>query len=120
MRAGEENEAPVQSVDPSRVPRDRERPAVDLRRGNESVGKTVPGAAMSSVNHEPGSPVEIYKLHAELAEKAAVARENLNKLYSAMVSSIVTASVLLNRVAPDSATMWVLPVLGMIWYPCLG
>ena len=31
-----------------------------------------------------------------------------------MVTSIVAASVLLHRVAPDSGTMWVLPVLGMI------
>ena len=56
----------------------------------------------------------IYKLHAELAEQASSLREGLNKLYSGMVTSIVAASVLLHRVAPDSDTMWVLPVLGMI------
>ena len=57
---------------------------------------------------------DIYKLHAELAEQASSSRENLNKLYSGMVTFIVAASVLLHRVAPDSDTMWVLPVLGIL------
>ena len=57
----------------------------------------------------------IYKLHAELAEQASSMREGLNKLYAGMVASIIAASVLLHRVAPDSAdAVWVLPVLGMV------
>ena len=63
---------------------------------------------------DSGTVFGIYKLHAELAEQASSLREGLNKLYSGMVTSIVAASVLLHRVAPDSGTMWVLPVLGMI------
>ena len=55
----------------------------------------------------------IYRLHAELAEQAASAREDLGKLYAGMVSSILAASVLLQRFAPDSATMWLLPTLGV-------
>lgn len=55
----------------------------------------------------------IYKLHAELAEQADSSRESLNKLYTGMVTAIVAGSVLINRAAPDSATMWVLPVLGI-------
>ena len=63
---------------------------------------------------DSGTLFGIYKLHAELAEQTSSLREGLNKLYSGMVTSIVAASVLLHRVAPDSGTMWVLPVLGMI------
>lgn len=69
---------------------------------------------MSEPNHKPQMLLEIYRLHAELAEQAAAGRENQNKLYSGMVASIMAASVLLHRVAPDSETMWVLPVLGMV------
>ena len=58
--------------------------------------------------------IGIYKLHAELAEQVASAREDLSKLYAGMVSSILAASVLLHRFAPDSSAMWVLPVIGMI------
>ena len=57
---------------------------------------------------------EMYKLHAELAEQAASLREGLNKLYSGMVTSIVAASVLLHRVAPDTESVWVLPTLGIV------
>ena len=57
---------------------------------------------------------ETYKLHAELAESVASAREGLNKLYAGMVTSIVAASVLLHRLVPDSETTWVLPVLGIV------
>lgn len=57
---------------------------------------------------------ETYKLHAELAESIASAREGLNKLYAGMVTSIVAASVLLHRLIPDSETTWVLPVLGIV------
>ena len=69
---------------------------------------------MTAEGDDTGSRLEIYKLHAELAEQASAQRENLNKLYSGMVTSIVAASVLLHRVAPDSETMWALPMLGMI------
>ena len=69
---------------------------------------------MTMEEPDSGTLFGIYKLHAELAEQASSLREGLNKLYSGMVTSIVAASVLLHRVAPDSGTMWVLPVLGMI------
>ena len=68
---------------------------------------------MTMEEPDSGTLFGIYKLHAELAEQASSLREGLNKLYSGMVTSIVAASVLLHRVAPDSGTMWVLPVLGM-------
>ncbi len=55
----------------------------------------------------------IYKIHAELAEQAAAAREGLNKLYSGMVTAIIAGSVLIHRVVPESDTVWVLPVLGV-------
>ncbi len=57
---------------------------------------------------------ETYKLHAELAERVASAREGLNKLYVGMVTSIVATSVLLYRLVPDSETIWVLPTLGIV------
>ena len=57
---------------------------------------------------------EMYKLHAELAEQAASLREGLNKLYSGMVTSVVAASVLIHRVAPDTEPVWVLPTLGIV------
>ena len=56
----------------------------------------------------------IYKLHSELAEHAASSRESLNKLYSGMVTAIISGSVLIHRVAPDSDTMWMLPLLGIV------
>ena len=62
--------------------------------------------------------VEIYKVHAELAERAASSREGLNKLYTGMVSSIIAASVLLYRIAPDADAMWVLPALGVVVSVC--
>ena len=57
---------------------------------------------------------ETYKLHAELAERAASLREGVNKLYSGMVSGIVAASVLLHRLVPDAATVWILPTPGIV------
>ena len=69
---------------------------------------------MTTEMTDSGTLFSIYKLHAETAEQVSSLREGLNKLYSGMVTSIVAASVLLHRVAPDSDTMWVLPVLGMI------
>ena len=57
---------------------------------------------------------ETYKLHAELAEQAASLREGLNKMYSGMVTSIVAASVLLHRLAPNAEAVWVLPTLGIL------
>ena len=57
---------------------------------------------------------ETYKIHVELAERVASLREGMNKLYLGVVPSIVTASVLLHRIAPDADTMWVLPTLGLL------
>ena len=57
---------------------------------------------------------ETYKIHAELGERVASLREGVNKLYTGMVTGIVTASVLLHRLVPDSATVWVLPTLGIV------
>lgn len=57
---------------------------------------------------------ETYKLHCELAERVASLRENLNKLYSGMVTSIVAASVLLYRLVPNADTTWILPALGIL------
>ena len=68
---------------------------------------------MTAEKHDPETLLAIYRLHAELAEQASASRESLNKLYSGMVTAIVAGSVLLHRLAPDSDTMWVLPVLGI-------
>lgn len=68
---------------------------------------------MTEENTDLGKLFGIYKIHAELAERAGSSRESLNKLYSGMVTAIVAGSVLIDRVAPDSDTMWVLPVLGI-------
>ena len=57
---------------------------------------------------------ETYKLHAELAERVAAVREGVNKLYAGMVTGIVAASVLLHRLVPESETIWILPVLGIV------
>ena len=57
---------------------------------------------------------ETYKLHAELAEQAASLREDLNKLYSGMVTGIVAASVIVHRLVPETETVWVLPTLGIV------
>lgn len=57
---------------------------------------------------------ETYKLHAELAERAASLREDLNKLYSGMVTGIVAASVIVHRLIPKTETVWVLPTLGIV------
>lgn len=57
---------------------------------------------------------EIYKLHAEFADRAARMREGLNKLYSGVVVSIIVATVLLHRLVPDADAVWSLPVLGAI------
>ena len=57
---------------------------------------------------------EVYKLQSELAERISSLREGVNKLYSALVAGIVAASVLLHRLVPDTETIWVLPVLGML------
>ena len=68
---------------------------------------------MTEEQHDSGILFGIYKLHAELAEQASSSRESLNKVYSGMVTAIVAGSVLIHRVAPDSDTIWVLPVLGI-------
>ena len=57
---------------------------------------------------------ETYKLHAELAERVAVLREGVNKLYVGIVVSVLAASVLVYRLAPDTETVWVLPSLGLL------
>lgn len=57
---------------------------------------------------------ETYKIHVDLAERVASLREGMNKLYLGVIPSIVAASVLLHRIAPDADTMWVLPTLGLL------
>lgn len=73
---------------------------------------------MEEDEESPGTLLEVYKLHADLAEQAAASREGLNKLYTGMVSAIVAASVLLRRVEPDAEAMWVLPALGAVVSLC--
>jgi len=60
--------------------------------------------------------VETYKLHSDLAERAAALREEFTKLYTGAVSAIVAAGVLLHRLSPDrgSELAWVLPALGAV------
>lgn len=50
---------------------------------------------------------ETYKLHAELADRLSSEREGLNKLHSGLVTSIIAASILLHRFAPDEKTIWI-------------
>ena len=57
---------------------------------------------------------ETYKIHVELAERVASLREGINRLYTGMVTGVVSVSVLLQRLAPDAATTWVLPSLGIV------
>lgn len=57
---------------------------------------------------------ETYKLHAELAERIASIREDLNKLYTGMVSGVIAVSVLLYRFMPDNRVHLVLPALGIL------
>lgn len=57
---------------------------------------------------------ETYKLHAELAERAAVLREDINKLYTGMVTAIVAATVLLERFGVDGSTQLLMPALGVL------
>ena len=61
--------------------------------------------------------VEIYKLHAELTERAAALREEFTKIYTAAVSAIVAAGVLLHRLSGENKEPeleWVLPLLGVV------
>lgn len=55
---------------------------------------------------------QTYQLHTELAQRVDEVREGLNKIFSGMVSSIIVASVLLQRFMPDSESMWLFPALG--------
>ena len=57
---------------------------------------------------------EIYRLHTELAERAASVREGMNNVYSGLVAGIVAASVLLHRLDPDGEVPWILPALGVL------
>ena len=57
---------------------------------------------------------DVYKLHAELAERVAALREGVNRLHSAIVASIVAASVLLERVESGPRIAWFLPVLAIV------
>lgn len=57
---------------------------------------------------------ETYKLHAELAERAASLREDLNKLYAGMVTAIIAATVLLQRLGADGDTQLLMPILGIL------
>ena len=67
---------------------------------------------------ERATLIEIYKLHADLAEQTATSREGLNKLYTGMVSSLIAASVLLQRFSPGTETRWILPCLGVLVSLC--
>ncbi|MCY3812880.1 MAG: hypothetical protein OXH15_13880 [Gammaproteobacteria bacterium] len=59
--------------------------------------------------------LEIYKLHAELAERAAALREDFTKLYTGTAAAIIGAEVLIRRLAVDSAELaWALPALGIV------
>ena len=44
--------------------------------------------------------LEIYKLHAELAERVSASRENLPNVYSRMVVSVIGISIIIYRFAP--------------------
>ena len=68
---------------------------------------------MTEEKHDSGTLFGIYRLQAELAEQASSSRESLNKVYSGMVTAIIAGSVLIHRLAPDTDTVWVLPVLGI-------
>ena len=68
---------------------------------------------MKSEGTEVETLLEIYKLHAQLADQAASMREGLSKLYSGMVASIVAASILLHRLKLDAGE-WALPLLGAV------
>ncbi len=63
-----------------------------------------------------GDTLEMYKLHADLAERAAALREDFTKLYTGAVSAIIAAGVLLHRLSPDKGSdlAWVLPILGVV------
>jgi len=45
--------------------------------------------------------VETYKLHADLAERAATLREDFTKLYTGTVSAIVAAGILIHRLPAE-------------------
>ena len=66
-----------------------------------------------AIQESDNSLLEIYKLHVDLAERAASLREEFTKLYTGMVSAIIAAGVLLERFGPGSELAWTLPVLGM-------
>lgn len=68
---------------------------------------------MTETSSIPGNLLDIYKLHAELAEQVSSSREGLNRLYTGMVTAIIAGSVLLYRLAPNADAVWVLPVLGI-------
>lgn len=67
---------------------------------------------------------EIYKLHAELAERVASSRLNLNKIYAALVTSIVAVHILLSRLNLEELYIYstdnnwpakiALPVVGLL------
>ena len=61
---------------------------------------------------------ETYKLHAELAERAASLREDLNKLYAGMVTAIIAATVLLQRLGANGDTQPLMPILGILASLC--
>lgn len=57
---------------------------------------------------------DLYRLHAELAERVASLREGVNKLHSGIVASIVAASALLHRVDSDLEIELILPILAIV------
>lgn len=68
--------------------------------------------------------LELYKLHAELAERVASLRETLNQIHSAMVIGIVAASAWSYRYGSTGDVAWMLPSLGILvslsWMLALG
>ena len=73
---------------------------------------------MENTNNHERIIFEIYKIHTDLAERAAKAREDVNKLFLGVVGSILTAHVLLYRLTPNSDVVWVLLILGCLVSVC--
>ena len=61
---------------------------------------------------------ETYKLHAELAERAASLREDINKLYTGMVTAIIAATVLLQRLGANGDTQLLMPIVAILASLC--
>ncbi len=66
------------------------------------------------MQNDKQSLFEIYKLHSDLAERMANAREGSNKLYAGMITTIVAVSTLVNQIFPHSGYELALPILGLM------